>query len=104
VRDVERHPTRLPRIAMLHTWTRTQDDGWVRYTLDYMGVPYTYLAEDRLREGNLRERFDVILFPTQGRMQTGRGIFQGVDPRFGPLRTRAPSRPPRTGCRAPRTT
>jgi hypothetical protein len=70
---------------VLHTWTRTQDDGWVRYTLDYMGVPYTYLAEDRLAEGALRERFDVILFPTQGRMQTGRGIFQGIDPRYGPL-------------------
>jgi hypothetical protein len=85
VRGVERLPTRLPRIAMLHTWSRTQDDGWARYTLDFMGVPYTYLPEDRLREGNLRERFDVILFPTQGRMQTGRGIFQGVDPRHGPL-------------------
>jgi hypothetical protein len=85
VRDVPRLVTRLPRIAMLHTWTRTQDDGWVRYTLDFMGVPYTYLAEDQLGQGNLRDRFDVILFPTQGRMQTGRGIFQGVDPRFGPL-------------------
>jgi hypothetical protein len=85
VRGVARHTSRLPRIAMLHTWQRTQDDGWVRYTLDYMGVPYTYLPEDRLAEGNLRQRFDVILFPTQGRMQTGRAIFQGLDPRFGPL-------------------
>jgi hypothetical protein len=85
VRGVDRHPTRIPRLAVLHTWSRTQDDGWVRYTLDHMGVPYTYLAEDRLAEGGLRERFDVVLFPTQGRMQTGRGIFQGLDPRFGPL-------------------
>jgi hypothetical protein len=85
VRGVQRIPTRLPRLAVLHTWARTQDDGWVRYTLDYMGVPFTYLPEDRLAEGNLRDRFDVILFPTQGRMQTGRGIFQGLDPRFGPL-------------------
>jgi hypothetical protein len=85
VRGVDRHPTRLPRLAVLHTWTRTQDDGWVRYTLDHMGVPFTYLPEDRLAEGGLRDRFDVILFPTQGRMQTGRGIFQGVDPRHGPL-------------------
>jgi hypothetical protein len=85
VRGVDRHLTRIPRLAVLHTWSRTQDDGWVRYTLDRMGVPYTYLAEDRLAEGGLRERFDVILFPTQGRMQTGRGILQGIDPRFGPL-------------------
>lgn len=85
VRGVDRHLTRIPRLAVLHTWARTQDDGWARYTLDYMGVPYTYLPEDRLAEGNLRDRFDVILFPTQGRMQTGRAIFQGMDPRFGPL-------------------
>jgi hypothetical protein len=85
VRGVDRHATRLPRIALLHTWTRTQDDGWVRYTLDFMGVPYTYLPEDQLRRGALRERFDVIVLPTQGRMQTGRAIFQGIDPRFSPL-------------------
>jgi hypothetical protein len=85
VRGVDRHHTRLPRLAVLHTWTRTQDDGWVRYTLDHMGVPFTYLAEDQLAAGGLRDRFDVILFPTQGRMQTGRAIFQGLDPRFGPL-------------------
>lgn len=85
VAGVARHATRLPRIAVLHTWSRTQDDGWVRYTLDFMGVPYTYLPEDRLRDARLRERFDVVLFPTQGRMQTGRAIFQGIDPRFGPL-------------------
>jgi hypothetical protein len=85
VANVARHLTRLPRIAVLHTWTRTQDDGWARYTLDRMGVPFTYIAEDRIADGRLRDRFDVILFPTQGRMQTGRGIFQGVDPRYSPL-------------------
>jgi hypothetical protein len=80
VRGVDRHQTRLPRLAVLHTWTRTQDDGWVRYTLDHMGVPFTYLAEDRLAEGGLRERFDVILFPTQGRMQTGPRHLPGDGP------------------------
>jgi hypothetical protein len=75
----------LPRVAVLHTWTRTQDDGWVRFTLDHFGVPYTYLGDDRLGAGGLRERFDVILFPTQGRGAQARQIFQGIDPRFGPL-------------------
>ncbi|MDQ3604745.1 MAG: peptidase [Gemmatimonadota bacterium] len=85
VRNVQRHRIELPRIALLHTWSRTQDDGWVRYTLDFMGVPYTYLGEDRLRESGLRERFDVILFPTQGRQASGRAIFQGIDPKHSPL-------------------
>jgi hypothetical protein len=85
LRGVPRHEMRLPRIAMLHSWRNTQDDGWVRYNLDRMGVPYTYLPEDRLREGRLRERFDVVLFPEQGRGSTGQDIFAGIDPKFSPL-------------------
>jgi hypothetical protein len=94
VRDVARHSMPLPRVAVLHTWTRTQDDGWVRHTLDHFGIPYTYIGDDRIGAGGLRDRFDVILFPTQGRGAQGRQIFQGVDPRHGPLAyTRTPEFP-----------
>jgi hypothetical protein len=75
----------FPRIALLHTWRNTQDDGSVRYAFDTMGIPYDYVPEDRLREGGLRERYDVILFPDQGRSATARQIFEGVDPAQGPL-------------------
>src|SRR5262249_1500139 len=34
VPDVRRHAVDLPRLAVLHTWTATQDCGWARYTLD----------------------------------------------------------------------
>jgi hypothetical protein len=83
--SVALHRQDFPRIAVLHSWRNTQDDGSVRYAFDTMGIPYTYLSEDRLREGGLRDRFDVILFPDQGRSATGRQIFEGVDPRQGPL-------------------
>ncbi|HEX8691591.1 MAG TPA: M14 family zinc carboxypeptidase [Longimicrobium sp.] len=85
LRGAARHELDLPRVAVLHTWRYTQDDGWTRYALDRMGLPYTYLGEDRLRQGRLRERFDVILFPAQGSRATGRTIFAGIDPRFGRL-------------------
>jgi hypothetical protein len=85
VAGVARHRQDFPRIALVHTWRNTQDDGSVRYAFDSMGVPYEYFPEDRLREGGLRERFDVILFPDQGRSATGRQIFEGLDPRQGPL-------------------
>jgi hypothetical protein len=85
LRATPRAPMRLPRIALLHSWRNTQDDGWVRYNLDRMGIPYTYLPEDRLRERGLRDRFDVILFPEQGRASTGQAIFEGIDPKFSPL-------------------
>src|SRR4029077_8161980 len=55
-----------PRIGYVHSWTRTQDEGWVRAALDTYGVPYTYFADQRLREGNLRAKYDVIIFPHVG--------------------------------------
>jgi hypothetical protein len=85
VSRLDRHPMRLPRIALLHSWRNTQDDGWVRYNLDHMQVPYTYLPEDRIGDMDLRAHYDVILFPEQGRGSSGRAIFEGLDPRFSPL-------------------
>ena len=82
---VQRHAMTMPRIALLHSWRNTQDDGWVRYNLDRMDIPYTYLPEDRLKEGDLRDQFDVILFPEQGRGSTAQEIFAGVDPELSPL-------------------
>jgi hypothetical protein len=85
VAGVQRHAMRLPRIALLHSWRNTQDDGWVRFNLDNMGVPYTYLPEDRIGGMDLRAEYDVIVFPEQGRGSTGRAIFAGVDPKFSPM-------------------
>lgn len=94
---VERSAMRLPRVALLHTWRNTQDDGWVRYNLDRMGVPYTYLPEDRIGGMDLRAEFDVILFPEQGRASSGRAIFEGVPTRYSPLPYRPDPRFPSLG-------
>jgi hypothetical protein len=62
--EVPRHEVALPRIALLHTWARTQNEGWFRLGLEETGVPYTYLAETSVRTmPNLRDKFDVILYP-----------------------------------------
>jgi hypothetical protein len=62
--EVERHELGAPRIALLHTWARTQNEGWFRLGLEESGVPYTYLAETAVRDSkNLREKFDVIIYP-----------------------------------------
>src|SRR3712207_8972069 len=45
----------LPRVAVLHTWRYTQDDGWTRYTLDRMGMPYTYRSEEHTSELQSRQ-------------------------------------------------
>ena len=63
---VKTHALTIPRIGYIHSWSRTQDEGWVRAALDYYSVPYTYFADQKLKEGNLRARYDVIVFPHVG--------------------------------------
>ncbi len=61
---VARHELAVPRIALLHTWTSTQNEGWFRLALEETGVPYSYISDTVVRTSpNLREKFDVILFP-----------------------------------------
>jgi len=64
--SVKTHDLDIPRIGYIHSWTRTQDEGWWRAALDTFGVPYTYFADQKLREGNLRAKYDVLIFPHVG--------------------------------------
>jgi hypothetical protein len=68
-----------PRVAIMHTWLRTQDEGWWRLALESMGVPYTYIStQDASRTPNLREKFDVILFPPTGGNNSSQEIVNGL--------------------------
>jgi hypothetical protein len=64
--SVKMHDLDVPRIGYVHAWSRTQDEGWVRAALDAYGVTYTYFADQKLRDGNLRAKYDVIIFPHVG--------------------------------------
>ncbi len=66
VPTVRTHELDVPRIGYVHSWRRTQDEGWVRAAFDHFGVPYTYFGDIKLREGNLRAKYDVIVFPHVG--------------------------------------
>jgi Zinc carboxypeptidase len=62
--DVARHEIGVPRIALLHTWTNTQNEGWFRLGLEETGVPYSYISDLSVRTtANLRQQYDVILLP-----------------------------------------
>src|ERR1051326_2340675 len=71
----------FPRIAVMHTWLRTQDEGWYRLALESLGVPFTYIStQDAARTPNLREKFDVILFPPTGTSNASTDIVNGLPP------------------------
>jgi hypothetical protein len=63
---VAAHDLDIPRIGYVHSWARTQDEGWVRAAFDTFGVPYTYFADIKLKEGNLKQKYDVIVLPHIG--------------------------------------
>jgi hypothetical protein len=73
--SVKAHPLRLPRIALVHDWINTQNEGWWRVAFDRYGVPYDYISVHALgRGGDLRARWDVILYPPVGTASVPRQI------------------------------
>src|SRR5688500_8696953 len=56
-----RHALDLPRIAVYHFWNSTQDEGWVRYTLDQLAIPYTSIDKSDLKHGGLRYSLDTMI-------------------------------------------
>ena len=65
---VKTHAVKSPRVALLHTWLSTQDEGWWRLALDQLGVPYAYIStQDVARDADLRSKYDVIIFRPVGR-------------------------------------
>jgi hypothetical protein len=47
----------------MHSWLETQNEGWVRYSFDQMGVAYTYISDQSLRRPGTLDKFDVVVFP-----------------------------------------
>ena len=61
--SVATHAVETPRVALVHTWVSTpQDGGWWRLPFDKLGIPYTYLSEQDLAALD-PSQFDVIILP-----------------------------------------
>jgi hypothetical protein len=62
---VPMHEADAPRVAIYTSWSGTQEIGWVRFTFDKFGVPFELIYKERVKKGNLRADYDVIVMPTQ---------------------------------------
>ena len=83
--SVKTHPARAARIAILHAWSNTQDEGWWRQAFDAAAIPYAYLStQDIARESDLGSKYDVILFPPVGR-GSGQALISGMPMWGNPL-------------------
>jgi len=75
--DVAQHAVGTPRIALVHTWVNTQNEGWYRIELDRLGIPYDYISDQDVgKMTNLRDKYDVIIWgPVGGNAQS---IVRGI--------------------------
>ena len=82
--EVKTHELAAPRIAIVHTWTNTQNEGWFRIEFDRLKIPYDYISDHVLRDTpNLKEKYDVIIFPPVG--GTAQTIVSGMPKRGEPM-------------------
>jgi hypothetical protein len=82
--DVKTHEMAAARIAIVHTWTNTQNEGWFRIEFDRLQIPYSYISDHVLRDTpNLRDKYDVILFPPVG--GSAQSLVNGTPKRGDPI-------------------
>src|SRR5438132_7749298 len=63
--SVAMHDLDVPRVAVYSTWSSKQDVGWVGYAFDKFEVPYDLIYKERVRQGDLRRAYDVVVIPNQ---------------------------------------
>jgi hypothetical protein len=62
---VTTHEADPPRVAIYSQWSGTQELGWYRHAFDQFGIPYDLVYKERIRKGNLKGDYDVILMAAQ---------------------------------------
>jgi hypothetical protein len=56
------HEVKRPRIGLYKSWMADIDEGWTRWLFEQFGFAYTSLRNSDIQTGNLRARFDSIVF------------------------------------------
>jgi hypothetical protein len=78
--DVWRAAKKTSRVGLYKSYVPAIDEGWTRWLLEDFKFPYTSLLNPDIDAGNLRQRFDVIVFPDQPAAQIATGYELGTMP------------------------
>jgi len=70
----------VPRVAVYRSWNASMDEGWTRWVLEQLNVPYRSVDDSTMRSGDLRSRFDVIILPSEGDSAIAAGRRAGTLP------------------------
>ena len=61
--EIQSIPFKTPRIALVETYFHDMDAGWCRYVFDSYHIPYKVLRPGDFKESDLKNKFDLIIFP-----------------------------------------
>jgi hypothetical protein len=81
---VASHASPVPRIGLWVPWADTDMMGWIRYIFDRDAIPYTYLRDEDLRAGGLKDIVDVIVYGPFSRLELA-GQIHGIAATEGPV-------------------
>jgi len=76
----------LSRIGLYRSWVPSIDEGWTRWVLEfgsesrYRAFRYSSLTDSDVRGHTLREKYDTIIIPDQGRAAILNGHRKGTMP------------------------
>jgi hypothetical protein len=68
------------KLGLYQPWTADMDEGWTRWIFDTWEFPYTVIHNDDMRNGHLRENYDVIILPSISPQQIIDGHKEGTVP------------------------
>ncbi|MEW6208232.1 MAG: peptidase M14, partial [Acidobacteriota bacterium] len=72
--DGLRLETPKARIGLYKSYAASMDEGWTRWIFDQHKVKYASVVDGDIRAGNLRAKYDCIIFPEQGARQIVEGL------------------------------
>jgi Zinc carboxypeptidase len=78
--DFWRAAKKTSRIGRYKSFVPAIDEGWTRWLLEDFHFPYESLRNPDIDAGNLRQHFDVIVFPDQPASQLANGYEPGTMP------------------------
>jgi hypothetical protein len=76
---VEEHRRlRTPRVGLYRGHVPIMDEGWTRWVLEHYEFPYLNLSNKRIQQGDLNDKFDVIILPDTRPSTLHAGFIQGA--------------------------